>query len=214
MSQPTPLREFPNVKARLRLSSMNPTLPARESYMDIWMKGPRFRVRDEAGRHVAEILGDLSATRGLGVSARTIEEIMDRWSQSQDRGAAARAATELYGDLATGEGWVLRGGQAAWPMRADELAPAAEQILAGELDQQLQPRQQVTRLGRPATEYHGYLEGDDRGIPYKNEVRRIVSPPYLLLSEVRDAQNASHSYTRELVSLEEGAATDADLTPP
>jgi hypothetical protein len=213
MSQQNPQREYPNVKARLRLSRMSPALPPRESYMDIWMKGTRFRVRDESGRHVAEILGDLSANRGLGVPAHSIEEIMDIWSQSQDMGAATRGVTELYGDLATGEGWVLRGEQAAWPIRADELAPAAEQILAGGHDKQLEPRGQVTRLDRPSTEYHGFLEGEDQAIPYKSEVTRVVSPPYLLLSKAHNAQNANHSYTREVVSLEEGAVADSDLTP-
>jgi hypothetical protein len=193
---------------------MSPALPPREHYMDIWMKGTRFRVRDESGRHVAEILGDLSAPRGLGAPARSIEEMMDIWSQAQDGEAAARGVTELYGDLATGEGWVLRGEQAAWPIPADDLAPVAEQILAGELDEQLQPRGQATRLGRPSTEYHGILEGQDEGIPYRSEVTRVVSPPYLLLSEVRNPQNADHSYTREVVSLVEGATADPDLTPP
>jgi hypothetical protein len=214
MSQQGPPREYPNVEARLRLSKVAPVLPPRESYMSIWMEGTRFRVRDESGRDVATILGDVSSSRGVGVPARSIEEMMDVWSQSRDTGSAARSVTELYGDLATGEGWVLRGGQAAWPIRADELAPAAEQILAGGLDEQLQPRAQVTRLGRPATEYHGFLEGKDQGIPYRSEVTRVISAPYLLLSEVRNAENAGHSYTREVFSLEEGAAADSDLTPP
>jgi hypothetical protein len=214
MSQQGPPREYPNVEARLRLSKVASVLPPRESYMSIWMKGTRFRVRDESGRDVAAILGDVSSSRGVGVPARSIEEMMDVWSQSRDTGSAARSVTELYGDLATGEGWVLRGGQAAWPIRADELAPAAEQILAGGLDEQLQPRAQVTRLGRPATEYHGFLEGKDQGIPYRSEVTRVISAPYLLLSEVRNAENAGHSYTREVLSLEEGAAADSDLTPP
>jgi hypothetical protein len=213
MSQQTTPREYPNVKARLRLSRMAPALPSRESYMDIWMKGTRFRVRDESGRDVASILGDLSSNRGLGAPARSIEEMMDIWSQSQDTGSAARGATELYGDRATGEGWVLRGGQPAWPIQADVLAPAAEQILAGEPDKQAQPPVQVTRLGRQATEYHGFLEGEDRGIQYKSEVTRIVSPPYLLLIEVRNAQSADHYYTREVVSLDEGVVTDSDLIP-
>lgn len=214
MSQPSAPREYPNVKARLRLARLSPALPPRESYMEIWLKGSRFRVRDESGRHVSEILGDLSANRGLGVPARSIEEIMDVWSRSHDVSAAARGVSELYGDLATGEGRVVRGGQPAWPIEADELAAAAEQILAKGLDQRLKPQAQVTRLGRPATEYQGFFEGEEEGIPYKSEVTLVVSPPFLLLSDVRDARNAGHSYTREVVSLEEGAASDQDLALP
>jgi hypothetical protein len=214
MSRQAPPREYPNVRARLRLSRMNPILPPRQSFTEIWMKGTRFRVCDEAGRHVAEILGDLSPGRGLGVPAHSLEEIMDIWSQSQDGGAPARGVTELYGDRATGQGWVRRGGQAAWPMRAEELAPAAEQILAGGVDERLQPRGPVTRLGRPAIEYRGILDGEDQAGPYACEVTRIVSPPYLLLNAVRDARNANHASIREVVSLEEGASDDRDLTPP
>jgi hypothetical protein len=191
---------------------MAPALPKREIYMNIWMKGTRFRVRDESGRDVATILGDLSASRGLGVPARTIEEIMDASSQSRDLGAGG--VTELYGDLVTTKGWVYRGGEPAWPIAAEQLAPAAAQILAGGIEKQMEPRGQVTRLGRPSTEYHGFLEGDDQGIPYRSEVTLVVSPPYLLFSDVRDAQNAHHYYTREVDSLEEGAVADLDLMPP
>jgi hypothetical protein len=193
---------------------MAPLLPKRESYVDIWMKGSRFRVRDESGRHFAEIIGDLSESSGLGVPARTMEEFMDVWSQSLDEGATNRGVTEFYGDLSSGKGWVYGEGQAPWPIEAAELAPAAEQILALGLDDQLEPRDQVTRLGRPSTEYHGFLKEEDQGIPYQSEVTRVVSPPYLLFSHVRDAQNADRYYTREVVSLEEGAATDTELTPP
>ena len=214
MSQQRLSRDYPNVRARLRLSRMGPGLPPRDSYMDIWLKGTRFRVRDEAGRHVAAILEDLSASRGLGAAPRSMEEIMDIWSQAPDMSAAAPAATELYGDLATGQGWVRRGGQAAWPMAAEKLAPAAEQILAGGLDQRLERLGEVTRLGRPGTEYHGFLEGEEQGHAYTSAVTRVVSPPYLVFSHVHDARNPGHYYTCEIVALEEGAATDPDLTPP
>lgn len=212
MSQNHP-RKYPNVKARLRLSRKGPGLPAREHYMDIWMKGSGFRVRDESGRDVAAILGDLSASNGLGASPHSIEEIMDVWSQSRDANQEDSGATELYGNLATNEGWVRRRGQAAWPIAADKLAPAAEQILAGEVDTRLQPRGQVTCLGRICIEYDGFLEGEEQEVPYKSAVTRVVSPPYLLSSVVRDIQNAGHYYTREIVALEEGATTDTELTP-
>jgi hypothetical protein len=214
MSEPKVPRQYPNVQARLRLSRSSPGLPARQSDMEIWLKGSRFRVRDEAGRHVSEILGDQAEPRGLGVPARTMEQIMDVWSLAQDPGAAARGATELYGDTATGEGWVRRGGQEAWPTSADQLAPAAEQILAGDAAARLEPSGQAVVLGRSATEYHGFIAGEEQGTPFRSEVTLVVSPPYLLRRDVRNAQNADHSFVREVVALEEGAVADADLTPP
>lgn len=206
-------REYPNVKARLRLSRKSPALPARENYMDIWLKGTRFRVRDESGRDLAAILGDLSASNGLGASPHSIEQVMDVWSQSRADNEVVPGATELYGDLATNEGWVQRRGQTAWPIAADKLAPAAEQILAGKVDPQLQPRGQVKCLGRLCIEYDGFLEGEEQDVPYKTAVRRFVSSPYLLTSIARDTQNPGHYYTREIIALKEGVATDTDFTP-
>ena len=174
------------------------------------MKGSRFRVRDEAGRHVSQILGDATEPRGLGVPPRTLEEVMDIWSESQRAGARV---TEIYGDIASDEGWVAPAGQAAWQVEAAELAPAAEQILTNGLEKRLQARRHVPRLGRAATEYYGFISGNDEKVAYTNEVTLVVSPPYLLLSEVRDAQNPEHYYTREIVSLETGGVSDADLTP-
>ena len=203
-------REYPDVRARVRLTRKTPTLPLRQSYLEIWMKGSRFRVRDEAGRHVSHILGDVTEPRGLGVPPRTLEEAMDIWSESQ---RASKRVTEIYGDTATDQGWVCPAGQAPWQVEAAELAPAAEQILTNGLEKRLQSQVQVSQLGRAATEYHGFIKGRDEKVAYANEVTLVVSPPYVLLSDVRDAQNPEHCYTREIVSLETGAVSDADLTP-
>jgi hypothetical protein len=204
---------YPNVKARLRLSRRGPSLPPRDSYLDIWLRGTRFRVRDEAGRDYSEIFADVTASRGLGAIPRSLEAMMDIWSQEPDPDAPTPIATELDGDLATDEGWVRRRGQAAWPIRAAKLTPIAEQMLAGALDPRLAPRGVITRLGRPCVEYHGVLEGEEEGRPYASVVTRVVSPPYLVYSHVQDARHASHSYTREIVALEEGVVGDHDLTP-
>ncbi len=136
---------------------------------------------------------------------------MDIWAQSPD---GASSATELYGDRAGSEAWVRRGDQPPWPMPADTLAAVAEQILAGEPDARLPALGPVTRLGRQAMEYRGVLRGEDQAGAYACEVTRIVSPPYLLLSEVRNARNAGHARTLEAVTLEQGACSDADLAPP
>lgn len=212
MSQNHP-RKYPNVKARLRLSRKSPALPARENYVDIWMKGTRFRVRDESGRDVGAILGDLSASNGLGASPGSIEEIMDVWSQSQKANDVTPIATELYGDLATNEGWVRRRGETPWPIKAEELAPAAEQILDRELNARLESRGEVSCLGRLCTEYEGFLEGEDQDTPYRSSVTRIVSPPYVLSTMARDTKNASHYYSREIVALNDGVVTDEELAP-
>lgn len=212
MSQNHP-GEYPNVKARLRLSRKGPGLPARENHMDIWMKGTRFRIRDESGRDVAAILGDLSASNGLGASPSSIEEIMDVWSQSQKANDVTHIATELYGDLATNEGWVRRRGETPWPIKAEELAPVAEQILDRELNARLEPRGEVSCLGRLCTEYEGFLAGKDQVTPYKSAVTRIVSPPYVLSSIARNTKNPSHFYAREIIALDEGIVTDKDLAP-
>jgi hypothetical protein len=179
--------------------------------MKIWLKGTRFRVRDGAGRHVAAILEDVSAPRGLGAPIRSLEEAMDIWSQSQDGRPAA--STELYGDRATAEGWVRRGEQPPWPMPADTLAAVAEQVLAGKPDARLQAAGPVTRLGRKAMEYRGVFRGADQAGAYACKVVRIVSPPYLLLNEVRNVDNADHARILEVIALEEDACSDADLTP-
>ena len=140
-----------------------------------------------------------------------MEDIMDVWSQSYD---SSTGVTDLYGDLATGKGLVYRRGLDPWPIEAETLAPAAGQIIVGGLDEQLEPRGRVTRLGRPATEYHGFLEEEEQGVLCRNEVTQVVSPPYLLFSHVHDARNAAHYYIREIVSLDEGIVADSDLSPP
>jgi hypothetical protein len=204
--------EFPNVKVRLRLTAKGPALPARENYLEIWIKGTRFHVRDESGRDVASILRDITAPRGLGDPPHSVEEIMDMWSQSLN---TRIGATELFGDLSTDEGIVCRAGQDPWQLPAGRLAPAARQILLDELEPaQLEHRSDNTRFNRPATEYHGFVGGTDQGIGYKNEITRVVAPPYVLYSDVRDADNAGHYYTREIVSLEENVVADTELSPP
>jgi hypothetical protein len=190
----------------VRLTRTAPGLPRRESFMDVWMKGTRFRARDDWGRAVGTILDDLLAPRGLGKPARTMEEIMDRNAQ-------AAGPTDVYGDLATNEGWVASHGQPPWPMAAETLAPAAEQILAGELDPLLEKGAEPSCLGRRCITYHGLIEGEEESLPFQSRVTCLVSPPYLIAIDVRDAKNANHFYTREVIALEEESVADSDLTP-
>jgi hypothetical protein len=206
--------QFPNVRVRLRLYRTGPAVPPRESFMEIRMKGARFRISDESGRDVSAILGDIAPKRGLGAEPRTIEDLMDIHSQALDTSNAAGRATELYGDLATNKAWVRRQGQEAWPIAATELAPAARLILAAGTIDGLERRAVVVRLGRSCTEYHGFLQGEMEGRHYRSEVTRIVSPPYLIENRVRDARDTTYTYVREIVALDEGVVTDSELTPP
>lgn len=213
MNQTQSRQPYPNVKVRLRLTKIGPDLPDREYYMTVWLKDRCFHICDEAGRGLTELLGDLSAPRGLGVLPHSLEEMMDIHSEALEA-PGAYGTTELYGDLATSSGWVFEYQQTGWPIIAAELAPLAEQILAPALYPSLMPGKSVTRLSRQGTEYRGFLEGEEAGFPYKSAVTCIIAAPYLLFSHVRDMRLARLSYTREVVVLEEGVVTDADITPP
>src|SRR5258707_11330290 len=151
------MSQYPNVRAGLQLPLLPPTLPARRSVLEIWLKGTRFRVRDEAGRHVAAILDDVAAPRGLGAPVRSLEEAMDIWSQSPD---GRSSATELYGDRASSEAWVRRGDQPPWPMPADTLAAVPEQILAGEPQARLAAQGPGTPPGPEGMGYRGVRRGE------------------------------------------------------
>jgi hypothetical protein len=207
---------FPNVRARVRWSRKAPSLPDREDFMEIWMKGSRFHVRDESGRHLSEIVGDLTAPRGLGSPARTMEDFMDASSAARRKAKeGAGKPTELFGDVATDRGWVYPPKGERWASPAKNLAPAATQILSEGREAGLDSAGKSTRLGREATEYHGVLTVKDDGREFQNDVTRVIAPPFLLLDQIRDANAPErHFFVREIVSLEEGTVTDADVTPP
>jgi hypothetical protein len=202
---------YPNVHVRLRLSQQAPALPQRTDEVELWLDGTRFHVRDLSGRSPSMILGELSAPRGLGVPARTMEEIMDRKSAARRTPAGP---TDLYGDLASGDGWVYPPRGERWAMPASELAPAAEQILAAGRDAGLTRTGATTHLGKDAATYHGVVDADEDGTTFHGDVTRLLAPPYLLSERVHDAGNAAHYFAREVLALDEGSVTDADLTPP
>jgi hypothetical protein len=204
--------ELPNARIRLRLHFSAPSVGERDIEQTIWLRGSKFHVRDEAGRDVFEILGDVTWPRGLGLPATTIEEMMDR------RDAARRkpsGVTEIYGDLASDTGFVIPAVGKAYAREARELAPIARQVLAGDRTAGLTRSGEVSRLARSATEYKGDVEVEENGAKRRNTVVRVVAPPYLLLDDVRNAElTATHYYVREIVALDEGVVTDADLAPP
>jgi hypothetical protein len=222
VAAPAPLKgsivsenEYPNVHARLRVARSGVGVPALEDELEIWLKGTRFRVRDGHGRRYDELVGDVNEPRGLGVPARTMEDIMDRQSEVERRESGSRrAASQLFGDRATDQGWVYPADGKWWTTKARRLAPVAEQILARDQPVDLPAAGQVTRLGRPATEYRGTVPVVADGTPTQNVVARVIAPPFLLLDAAHDSANPELSYVREVVLLEEGTVTDADVVPP
>lgn len=204
---------YPNVHVKLRLAQRSPATPPRDEELEVWLSGTRFRVRDPHGRRSGEILADATAPRGLGAPATTIEDMMDR-RRAAPAARAAMPPTELFGDIATDEGWVVQPHGRPWRASARKLAVVAEQVLAGDKAAGLARVGPVTRLGRGATEYRGTVTGHDGSARFENAVVRVIAPPYLLLDDARNAGTGNSSYVREIVALDEGGVTDAELAPP
>jgi hypothetical protein len=202
---------FPNARIRLKLHFHAPALPERTIEQTIWLSGTRFHVRDDAGRDLHEILGDVTYPRGLGLPATTMEEIMDRKDAARRE---PKGATDVFGDLASDAGWIAPAGGTPWAKSAGELAPIARQVLSGDRTPELTRAVEVTRLGRTATQYDDVIEVQEHGRALRTEVVRVMAPPYLLLDDRRDAETASYYYVREVLALDEGVVTDADVTPP
>lgn len=205
-------QEHPNVYARLVLAKKGPVLPKIEGVVEIWIKSPKFRVRDNTGRFVYEICGDIASNRGLGQPPQSIEEIIDIQSRFRDK--PAFGVTELFGDIASGQGLVCESEKAPWVIEAKKIAPVAEQIFSPEIEKYLKPVRATNRFERACTEYRGFLEGEEDGTKFKSEIRLIISPPFVFLNEVHDAEISSYYFIRECVDFREGKVTDVDVEPP
>jgi|HubBroStandDraft_6_1064221.scaffolds.fasta_scaffold19615_6 hypothetical protein len=201
---------YPNVRARLRRIRRAPFAPTSETRMVIWLRGERFRVRDESGRGYAEITGDVTAERGFGLTPRTMEGFMDAWDASRH---SSDQASELYGDVETGEAVVHEAGRESWTTDAGVIRPVAEQLLADGREATLEPVGESTYLDRPCQEYRFALEGEEDGFRYRSDVRWLVSGPFVLLREVRDSPHGGLYALTEVLELEEGAVADVDLRP-
>jgi hypothetical protein len=200
---------YPNARLRLRRVAKAPSAPTSDSQMVLWLDGSRFHLRDETGRSYPEILGDLTAARGFGLTARTIEDFMDAW------GAAGRTRkpTDIYADLASDEGIVVEEGGQPWTIDAARLVGLADQVFTDGREQSLEPVAETTYLGRSCTEYRFSIEGEEDGVPYRSDVSWLVSAPYLLRREVRDAPGGRLSAITEVVELVEGVVAEDDLRP-
>lgn len=191
------MRPYPNARLRVRRVRTVPGAPVLQTELVIWLSGSRFRVADAAGRPYRDIVADAVAPRGFGPPPRTMEDFMDAFDASTDD--SDFGPTELWGDVTTGEGVVRQPRGEPWQVDASRLAPVAEQVLADD--------------GREG-EVSFVHAGEEDGLTYRTEVRMMVRPPFVVRREVRDAANPGLSAITEVVELEEGAVTDADLTPP
>ncbi|MGW0432894.1 hypothetical protein ACWDV4_10160 [Micromonospora sp. NPDC003197] len=195
---------YPTVQARLRRSGHLPGVPPSRTELLIWFDADRFLVRDENGRPYAEIVGDVTAARGFGLVPRTMEGLMD--AASAARHPRRHGPTELSGDWATGQAIVREAGRPPWSIDISTVAPVAEQLLSTGREALLPAGNESTFLDRPCREYRFAIEGDEDGTPFRSEVRWLVSAPYVLLREVRDARISELSATTEVIELAEGAA--------
>jgi hypothetical protein len=209
MSQPG----YPNVHIRLRIAQRAPSVPPRDSELEIWLSGTRFHVRDLTGQSLHDLLGDITAPRQLGVPARTIEDLMDRDAEARHRDPTA-PPTDLFGDLSSDIGWIYPSIGEPRELGARTLAPVAEQVLARDKASGLARAASSTRLGRACVEYRGVVTVSEDGDSYDNEVTRVIATPYLIFEAIQDAASPARSYVREIVVLEEGAVTEEELRLP
>lgn len=184
---------YPNARLRVRRVRTVPGAPVFETELLIWLSGSRFRVSDPSGRPYRDIVADAVAPRGFGSPPRTMEDFMDAFDASTDD--SDLGPTELWGDVATGEACVRQPRGEPWEVDADRIAPVVEQVLAVEGGRFVQ-------------------EGEEDGIPYRSDVLLTVDPPFVVRREVRDAANPQLSALTEVVEVEEGTVTGADLVPP
>lgn len=210
----TPMKEtgYPNVRIRLRTTNRTAAVDDQVSEVDIWLKGQKFHIRDHACRPMSFILQDVTDPGGLGRPLESIEEMMD--VGTADRLREGSSPTEIYGDLASDRAWVQEPYIKPYDMEASELAPIAEQVLARGKTPGLKVARTTSRLGRAAAEYRGMVDAIWMEEPRQNEVTRVVAPPFLLYEHSRPPGSGSRSYTREILVIEEGVVTDADVTPP
>jgi hypothetical protein len=187
---------YPTLQAVLRHTRTAPALPATEHRLEIRLDGTTFAVVDLDGRTFGEVIAEATDPRGFGQMPRTIEGFMDATSAALH--GPAGAPSEFAGDLATGRGTAVEAGGEPREVPARLLAPIAEQVLAGELDE---PAGEAECLGRTCAEYRFAVTGQDDGRPYRSDVRLLVWRGLVLLREVQDAAVSGLRATAEVVEL-------------
>ena len=206
-------RQYPNVRLRLRRTSGAPGRPAQESMMTLWLDGTRFHLRDESGRSFGTILADVTAPRGLGQVARTMESFMDAWTPAPER------PTDMYADLATGRAVVAESDTEPWVTEAARLVGLADQVIADRADERADGESPTVLgrqdyLGRNCVEDRYEFDGEEDGVPFRTVVTRLVLAPYVVRREVKDDPAGRLFARTEVLDLAEGVVTDADLVAP
>ena len=178
--------------------------------MVLWLHGPRFHLRDETGRSLADLIADVAEPRGLGRPSRTMEELMDAWGAT----SRERAPTDVFADLAADRAVVIEEGGEPWTADAERIVGLADQVFTDGREAELTAVGQRRRLDRECAEYRLVVEGEEAGVPYRSDVTWLVSAPYLMRREVRDHPAGRMYAVTDVVELEEGVVTEEDLSSP
>ena len=199
--------DLPNARIRLRRESTAPGAPDRSSELTLWLDGPRFRLRDHAGRPLPDVLADVTAPRGFGRTARSMEDFATAWTPAEH----PRRPTEIFVDGAAGQAVVVEGVDDPWRLDATDPLRLLDLVLARGREQELSADGEETVLDRVCRRYRFELRGEEQGTGYRTEVQWWIFEPYLLRRELRDLPHGRLSMITEVVQLDEGVVTSADV---
>lgn len=166
----------------------------------VWWLGTRFHVRLDSGLPAEDLLDLAAAERGFGREPRTKEDFMDTR-------VPMKGVVDVYGDTAAKYGAVVEDRTSKLAVETAELLPMARLVFSGDVTG-LGPSGRGRLLGRETNEYTTYRE---RKGEYRSTERRMVAGAYVLLREVTDEKRAGALLRVETLSLDEGAAREADV---
>ncbi|MEV0643946.1 hypothetical protein AB0I28_01655 [Phytomonospora sp. NPDC050363] len=193
-----------NVRARILLTRELPSTPVLEAVLTVWWLGDRFHAREESGRILSAVAGDVTEPRGFGKVPRTMEAIMDSRLPLSGH-------LDVHGELAAEHAWVTEPHGAQWKAPLERVSPIPAQLFATGLEG-LAPSGREQFLGRDCAEYVTHLEGRDDAGPFRSRVRRLVVGPYVLLRDVT-AEAGPMRLRAAVTALDEGVVRESDLKP-
>ncbi len=197
---------WPNARLRLLRRAAAPGAPSREDTVTVWLDGSRLKLRDESGRPFPDVLDEVTSPRGFGRPARSIEDLMAAWTP-----ATTSQPTEILVDLGAGETVVRERGDEPWRIPVGTTRALVDLVLTGGREQALTPTGEERFLERDCRAYRFTLDGTEDGVRFSTVVDWLVSGPYLLRRELRDADNSGRWMTSEVVELVEGDVGGDDL---